>query len=1053
MSMNEREAKKIIEDIFKAKYNEDSFRIFTENLLFKAEMLEEHASNAIPQGFQNSISSMKRIAKYEDQLGNKIDVLAVKIKDCHKLEYSRTMQRNFIARYLNGSRGGQLKDAALVAFYADDCSDWRFSLIKMDYKFDEQKQKIKEEFTPARRYSFLVGPEEGVHTACQQFIPVLQLDNNITLEYLEKSFDIEKVTDEFFGKYKERFLELKEALDKICEQDSGIKFDFEFRKITPAHFCKKLMGQIVFLYFLQKKGWLGVDRDKKWGQGDKNFLSSLFSKAVAEGKNYFNDYLEPLFYEALATERDNDYYSPFNCKIPFLNGGLFEPLNEYDWSKFDILIPNNLFSNSTPTKEGDIGNGVLDIFNRYNFTVREDEALEKEVAVDPEMLGKVFENLLEVQDRKSKGAFYTPREIVHYMCQESLINYLYNKVNTKQKPIGKAEPKQQSLLDLGSVKSQQELTEDVFEEIISKSDIETFIHNGDLVQEHENRITEKGTSDTYKPKLPDSIRRLALELDKALEDVLICDPAIGSGAFPVGMMNEIVRARLSLLEAGLIKDNAPRNAYEYKRQAIQNSIYGVDIDQGAIDIAKLRLWLSLVVDEAEMNRIRPLPNLSYKIVCGNSLLSIEKDLFNDQKLKQLEILKKQYFDESGKKEKKRLKKEIDTIIESLAKEGQFDFEVYFSEVFHKNKGFDIVIGNPPYVSAVQHSKQKANLREVYRKSYPLIKGAFDLYALFLLKAINITNKNATYEWIIPNKFLSSKYSENVLEFLKGNGLYNIIDISKFNIFDNASVYPIILNGNKNTNEFNQHYLKNLSDITKRIFYKNQDVKEHKIFSDYKIKIGSGTTGFQAKEIINNISEIKTKDNIRFIVSGSIDRYIIKNQPVRYMGKSYKHPYISYSNIIANSKWHFWNNEKIIIAGMTKEIEATFCSDPLALGVGLYAIYDYAGFNKYFLLAILNSRYLTWYLNTKFKDKHLAGGYLAINKSTIEQLPLIKSSNKEQEKFAVLVNKILEVTKSDEYLQDKSKQAQVKVYEKQIDQLVYELYSLTPEEIAIIEGET
>ncbi len=218
------------------------------------------------------------------------------------------------------------------------------------------------------------------------------------------------------------------------------------------------MGQIVFLYFLQKKGWFGVERDKEWGSGSKHFLRELFEKKHGNYKNFFNDILEPLFYEALRLERPGDYYSRFNCRIPFLNGGLFDPLGDYDWWNTDILLPNDLFSNNRKTKEGDIGDGILDIFDRYNFTVKEDEPLEKEVAVDPEMLGKVFENLLEVKDRKSKGTYYTPREIVHYMCQESLVNYLATELEGKT----------------------------------SKEDIETLIKYGEAVVEHDSRVASEG---------------------------------------------------------------------------------------------------------------------------------------------------------------------------------------------------------------------------------------------------------------------------------------------------------------------------------------------------------------------------------------------------------------------------------------------------------------------------------------------------------------------------------------------------------------------------------
>jgi hypothetical protein len=345
------------------------------------------------------------------------------------------MQRNFVAWYLNGSRGGVLKDAALVAFVSPTEQDWRFSFVKMEYKLAETLKgiKAKEEFTPARRYSFLVGKNETSHTAQARLVPILLDDeHNPTLKQLEEAFGIEKVTKEFFEKYRELFLKLKESLDEIVKRDQKVKADFEAKKVETVDFAKKLLGQIVFLYFLQKKGWFGVKRGQPWGSGSKHFLRELFEKKHSDYKNFFNEILEPLFYEALRLERPGDYYSRFDCRIPFLNGGLFDPINNYDWVDTDILLPNELFSNNEKTKQGDTGTGILDIFDRYNFTVKEDEPLEKEVAIDPEMLGKVFENLLEVKDRKSKGTYYTPREIVHYMCQQSLINYLDTAVNTEK---------------------------------------------------------------------------------------------------------------------------------------------------------------------------------------------------------------------------------------------------------------------------------------------------------------------------------------------------------------------------------------------------------------------------------------------------------------------------------------------------------------------------------------------------------------------------------------------------------------------------------------------
>ncbi len=306
-----------------------------------------------------------------------------------------------------------------------------FLLLKMEYKseLDEKTKKVKtsKEFTPAKRYTFLVGKYEKSHTAKNQLLPLLQnIANNPTIAELEGAFSIEKVTDEFFNQYKELYIKLSEHF----ENDDHIKEELQKANIDNARFTKKLLGQIVFLYFLQKKGWLGVAQNERWGTGRKRFVQELYDQAENDGVNFFKEKLQYLFYEALAKERDNEnsYYAKLNCRIPFLNGGLFEA--DYDWRNAHITIPASLFRNDEKNKSGDIGTGALDVFDRYNFTIKEDEPMDKEVAVDPEMLGKVFENMLEVKERKSKGAFYTPREIVHYMCQESLIHYLDNALNS-----------------------------------------------------------------------------------------------------------------------------------------------------------------------------------------------------------------------------------------------------------------------------------------------------------------------------------------------------------------------------------------------------------------------------------------------------------------------------------------------------------------------------------------------------------------------------------------------------------------------------------------------
>ncbi len=605
-----------------------------------------------------------------------------------------------------------MKDAALAAFVSPNKEDWRFSLVKMDYKFEKIKTgrlKVKEEFTPARRWSFLVGANEKSHTAQIQMKKILADDeHDPTLAELEQAFDIEIVTKEFFLKYRDLFLRTKEELDKVFKNNQKVKADFKAKGVDTVNFAKKMLGQIVFLYFLQKKGWFGVGRDDDWGTGSKNFLRELYDKEHGYYKNFFNDILEPLFYEALRRDRsDNDgYYSRFNCKIPFLNGGLFDPIGNYDWVRSDINLPDKLFSNTNKTKEGDTGDGILDIFDRYNFTVKEDEPLEKEVAIDPELLGKAYEKFNAIRPdnydefrkalksgktgeenrfNKKFGVYYTPREIVHYMCQQSLLNYLYSEINKGSVSYENLGDPQLNIFGNKNKKGQLDLAiEHKQFQVISKEDIETLVHTGEQVIENEetalikeqNIKEEKQKTSEYKLKLPDTIRNNAALIDQKLADITACDPAVGSGAFPVGMMSEIVKIRNVLTT--FIKDKY-RTIYDFKRRCIEYSLYGVDIDPGAVEIAKLRLWLSLIVDEEDIENVKPLPNLDYRIMQGNSLISefmginfdaeneknIENLMFKDETdelTEHFQQKKNEFLNESNVTRKSKLKEEIEGLL-------------------------------------------------------------------------------------------------------------------------------------------------------------------------------------------------------------------------------------------------------------------------------------------------------------------------------------------------------------------------------------------------------
>ena len=789
--MDKAAAQKLVRETLQSCFDKGRFVYLLKNILNRFDESKAfHARGHVKEKFRTTtpiIKTYERIGTYSDPDGEKTDLLIVYLQKESAIDRARTALRNFVADYL---KQRDMKNAALVAFVPPDGEDWRFSFIKMEYKLNEGK--VEERFTPARRYSFLVGKNENSHTAQSRFLPLLLDDEGQpTLEDLEDAFSVERTTKEFFEKYRDLFLRLEESLAAVLKKDAKIKTDFKTKNVHAVDFAKKLLGQIVFLYFLQKKGWFGVQRGCPWGSGSKHFLRELFDKQHGDYNNFFNDILEPLFYEALRLERPGDYYSRFDCRIPFLNGGLFDPINDYDWVETEILLPDDLFSNDSRTKEGDAGAGILDVFDRYNFTVKEDEPLEKEVAVDPEMLGKVFENLLEIKNRKSKGTYYTPREIVHYMCQESLIEYLYGEFNPAMVAYETIGDDQMAMFGNEAKKKQLDLTiEHRQRSLIDKKDIETLIRYGESVVEHERRVVNEGREiGRYSFKLPERIRANAPRIDEKLAGVRVCDPAVGSGAFVVGMMNEIIRARNALTPH--VGEHEKRTPYDFKRHAIQNCLYGVDVDSGAIEIAKLRLWLSLVVDEEERENIQPLPNLDYKIVCGNSLLGVNK-LFNYEPLKKLEALKPLYFNETSAVKKQKHKQQIDDLISQMTNgHKDFDFEVYFSEVFHEKKGFDVVIGNPPYVAL---QKNSGELGRLYRNAgFTTFARTGDVYQLFYERGCQLLMPSAgLLAYITSNSWLKAKYGKSTRRYFSDNHTpLRLIELGK-DIFESAIVDSSIL---------------------------------------------------------------------------------------------------------------------------------------------------------------------------------------------------------------------------------------------------------------------
>ena len=962
-------------EILKHAFDEDKFIDFIVDLLnLDSNNLNRNITkiNDLSKQYKDNIQYYKHVANYNDGMNN-IGVFIIKLNETTSTN-ARSMQRNFVATLLSKYN----LDASLVAFYSNKEGSWRLSLVKKELSFSDKG--IKEELTPAKRYSYLVGENESVHTAQEFLLKLLDIDDRkITLDDIEKQFDVEKVTKKFFEEYKEKYLELKEFLDKNEDfQTEAKNCDFD-----SIEFAKKLMGQIVFLYFLQKKGWLGVQLvpsklsieeynellsksdsvsqnliknyfeisddkyiviktklrmlelqedlinltnifkgskyDMPWGTGKKDFIRSIFNQAQKEHKNFFDDYLEHFFYKGLNEKRENQYFPLFNCKIPFLNGGLFEPLNNYRWSSAHFEINNSLFSNDDKT-------GILDFLDLYNFTIDEEEPLEKEIAVDPEMLGKIFENLLDVNDRKSKGAFYTPREIVHYMCQESLANYLVNKVNLN------------------------------YDETIQ------FIKYGDVISQYD---WEQSINDSKDFIIGKTLYENLINIDDALINVKIADPAVGSGAFPLGMLNEIVKLRTSIQtyiliknELGLINLNELNNTkhfetdiYKMKLQTIENSIYAVDIESSAVDITKLRLWLSLIVDYPNDQEPRPLPNLDCKIMQGDSLLDefdgiklfdakqlennlkkynrnmsnktyverigIQLNLQLDSKDVDLtkymdEILKfqKEYFITSDNKAKKEIKSRIDSLQLMMVKETLKDkpdklkafekeackrnkpwfiWQLEFYDVFKYNGGFNIVIGNPPYV---QLQKDGGKLANLYKNSkYEVFTSMADLYCLFYEKGHNILTNDGILCFITSNKWLRAGYGEKLRQFLstKTNPLL-LIDFAGNKVFDSATVDVNILEFSKHKNLKNtksctilENYKNNLYEyIIKNCSYNKFNTSENwvilnQIESSIKNKIEKVGVPLGEWDVQINYG-IKTGYNDAFIIDTDTKDKLIKADP-------------------------------------------------------------------------------------------------------------------------------------------------------------------------------
>lgn len=694
----------------------------------------------------------------------------------------------------------------MLAVFYDESKEFRLSLVTQGFDYEKNKTT----FSNLRRQSFTLGENTKTKTAKLQLQGFL--DKEKTLKNLQEAFSTEPISKEFYRDYERLYKDLSQ---KLCQNQATFNALDNYEGLNGEKavnaFVKKLLGRIVFLYFLQKKGWLGVAQNASYGEGDKNFLFSLFSKATQNNESFYTKYLCPLFFETLNSKRKDpqfgeDYSPHFDCKIPFLNGGLFEEYKDKQGKGIerDFILAQSL--ENTDFK------AIFDVFENYNFTIEESTPDNQEIGIDPEMLGKVFENLIDYN--KSSGAFYTPREIVHFMCKNVLTRTLQERI----------------------LHDESHLTQDTESPHAHKDSLYNFIF--------------------YKQS-DDFIAQNAKQLTQAITSLKILDPAIGSGAFPMGMLSEILEA-LHTLNPSLQKQDLAR----YKREIIEQQIYGIDIDADAIEIAKLRFWLSIAVDEDTPS---PLPNLDFKFMQGNALIEsingieiIPSDLnapqhqknllgrdenaslFDKSQTNKLEALFLQYYEPNAQKAqlkaeilaimkeafderikqideniqsikanpaikpKERVKQQekilqyesfkhdLDTLLKDYEEHNfhtdkLFLYHFFFAPVF-QNGGFDIVIGNPPYIKEADNKKLFDGTRHL--RTY---QGKMDIWYHFVGLGFDIVKNKGIVTFIATNNWTTNTGAKNLRNvILRESQILNLIDFGSYMCFDSASIQTMIM---------------------------------------------------------------------------------------------------------------------------------------------------------------------------------------------------------------------------------------------------------------------
>ena len=851
----------------------------------------------------STISTSSQFAKQALWLGTitlsdnqTISIYEVELSDSVDRERNRRGIRDMLLTdWRNNGNAG-----AFMFCHRKNESVLRFSYVSEAWTFAEDGSYQKES-TDAKRFTYLLGEGHRSRTAIQQFEKLR--DSSLTLKDLTKAFSVDAVSDMFFKGYKQQYEDIiffvtgkrmVKVANKWEERQEGkpneyimqefAKFDNQEKAIRD--YVKKLMGRLVFLQFLQKKGWLGVPAGAEWGTGDTEFIQTLFAQTT--DKDHFIDNVLEALFDDLNSEEEKKLPQ---YRTPYLNGGLFER-DDTDETAFPL-----------PAK---YMQSLLDFFASYNFTIDENDPDDAEVGVDPEMLGRIFENLLE--DNKDKGAFYTPKEIVSYMCRESLIAYLQTDI-------------------------EDEATKDAIRQFVTTHDVNSL-----------------GANEKFRQ-----------QVDEALKNVKICDPAIGSGAFPMGLLKELFLCRTAL--EGIDQSKAA----EIKKHIIQQNIYGVDIERGAVDIARLRFWLSLIVDEETP---QALPNLDFKIMQGNSLLEQYKgvdlstmterkydkkeglsffDNMVDVYREELRNMLAKYYNCTDHKEKKELRTNIiSNVKKQLAEQsinvdfGDLDlsgnsqfflWHTWFHDVFSQG-GFDIVIGNPPYVVMDKSNPYKDFV--TYK--------CYEMYAYFYEQSLAILKDRGILSFITASLYVKGLKFEPLRKMLNSKTHLLTYQIEGDKVFENVQMPTSIILLRLEEQPWTFEDLSDSGMITKKILSNSVLLKDVSLIQR-GLEIG--------RNLVNKSGEIP------FITGSNICKYTY-----------YSQSYIPFKLLKEYAKDdYFYGGERILIRETGSKLMAIYLDERLYCNRSLYSIkLTDTRIKPKYLVACLNSNVLQFYYQTMYKNE-------------------------------------------------------------------------------------